>query len=64
MISLCELLDQLHASGNSHGDFTLHNAMWDENDKPVFIDLAASGSIALGNPEGTQAATDDDFAEP
>jgi serine/threonine protein kinase len=63
VLGTCDLLDQLHTSNIAHGDLTLHNAMWEETDKPVLIDLAASARLkGLSNSE-RKAKIDDDFSE-
>lgn len=63
VIRFCELLDKLHASGSTHGDLTLHNAMWDESGKAVLIDLAGSETLSEMSREQRIAAINDDFSE-
>lgn len=66
MLRICELLDQLHSEGFSHGDLTLHNAMvtWEKGiASPVLIDLAGSADISSLPEAQRLMQINDDFAE-
>lgn len=66
VISVCSVLDELHAKGYVHGDLTLHNAMSvpvGRQIRPVLIDLASSTALNTLSPSEQAEAIADDFSE-